>query len=246
MTLIAQEAIIVLLNIQHQNARQELSCRADVKKTGEEMKEKRAAGLFALLAVILMVLALVLVLLCMDAQPVLLKTSKAALERVDAFMTAICDGDYSTAQTMLQGAPDLGADKTPADAAGVLLWKAFVESTEYQRSGDCFIQDSRLAQKVTFNSLDMTSVTASLGDRAKERLARRVSEAEDMSQIYDENNNYREELVMEVLREVTEEAIREDGQQHQQEITLKLVYENGQWWILPEQELLNVLFGGIG
>ena len=209
-------------------------------------KKYGPSRLFAVLAAAAMLLAVVLTVLCLDAEPLLLKTPNAARNRVDAFMTAVCSGDYDQAQAMLYGRPDLGLQREPADTLGVLLREAFQDSTDYSCSGSCYVKDSQLRQDVSFVHLDLSSVTGTLKTRAEERLSRKVSSAEDMSQIYDEENNYREELVREVLEEVTREAITEDASFVQKELSLPLVYENGQWWILPEQTLLDTLFGDIG
>ena len=72
-----------------------------------------------------------------------------------------------------------------------------------------------------------------------------MAQAEDPSEIYGEDNNYRQELVDEVLRTVIEASLREDAQYREQTITLKLTCQGGKWYVVPEQNLLNVLFGGI-
>ena len=73
----------------------------------------------------------------------------------------------------------------------------------------------------------------------------RVEEARDLSQIYDENNEYREDFVMEVLSEAVADAIREDAVVSSQELVLNLAYSQGQWRVQPEQKLLSALSGGI-
>ena len=39
--------------------------------------------------------------------------------------------------------------------------------------------------------------------------------------------------------------LEQDAKQTSWELTLNLVYENGQWWIMPEQDLLRAISGGI-
>ena len=72
-----------------------------------------------------------------------------------------------------------------------------------------------------------------------------MEEARDLTRIYDENNEYREDFVMEVLTQAVNDAIREDGVVSSQELVLNLVYRQGQWQVQPEQKLLNALSGGI-
>ena len=82
-------------------------------------------------------------------------------------------------------------------------------------------------------------------DTLAEAARQRVAEAEDPGEVYDENNDYREDLVMEVLQTAAREALQSDAREISWEITLNLVYENGQWWIMPEQTLLEAISGGI-
>ena len=72
-----------------------------------------------------------------------------------------------------------------------------------------------------------------------------MEEARDLTRIYDENNEYREDFVMEVLTQAVTDAIREDGVVSSRELVLNLTYSQGQWRVQPEQGLLNALSGGI-
>ena len=203
------------------------------------------SGLFGLLAAMTAVLAVGLTVLFLQTGPVVLKTPEAAVETADAFMAAVCKGEYDTARSLLEGNPDLGEDHVPGEETGRLIWAAYQDSLDYRLEGDCYAAESGLAQDVQFLCLDLGSVTDSLGDRARELLEQKVAQAEDPAEIYGPDNNYRPELVEEVLRTVTEEAIREDAAYREQTITLKLVCRDGKWYVVPEQQLMNVLFGGI-
>ena len=210
------------------------------------MKKMRIISwLFGIVALAAAAAALFLTVRYLDEPPVLVRLPEAALEQVDAMMTAVCDGEYAEASGYMYGNPDLGMDRAPADPVGVLIWDAFAESLSWELSGACFATDSGLSQKVVLHSLDMTSITENLGERAQTLLAQRVEEAEDLSQVYDENNEYLESFVMGVLYEAAEAAVAEDARYEEQEITLNLVYRNDAWWVMPEQPLLSAISGGV-
>ena len=69
--------------------------------------------------------------------------------------------------------------------------------------------------------------------------------AEDTSEIYDENNEYRTDLVNEVLRQAVTDALEEDRQYLTTEITIYLKYQNDQWWVQADQALMDALFGDV-
>ena len=213
------------------------------------MKIQKVLSLvFALLAVVLTALTLWVVGGAMDAAPALVTTPAAAVETADAVMAAVCAGDYEAAGEKMYGKPNLGTDRAPGDPVGQVLWNAFLDSLSYELVGDCYATDAGLAQDVTFTCLDFSSVTASLQSRAQELLVQRVADAEgseDADTIYDEKGDYREDFVMEVLLEVTRDALKEDAKNKEQTLTLNLVYKQGSWWILADSALLGAISGGI-
>lgn len=206
---------------------------------------KLFSGLFAVLGVILMLGTAVLSLSSLNRAPQLLTPPEAALAQSEAVMAAVAQGDYTSAGNLMYGQPSLGVDREPADAVGVLIWDAFVDSFTYEFTGDCYATDSGLARNVTVTTLDISSVTANLKARSEALLEQRVAEAEDVTEIYDQNNNYREEFVMQVLYDAAQQALQEDAAYLTQELTVSLVYQQEQWWVMPEQALLRAISGGI-
>ena len=204
------------------------------------------SGIFGLLGILLLAAAVLVSLSALQASPVLLDAPEAALARSEVMMEAVAQGDFTQAGQLMLGQPNLGADREPADSVGKMIWELFVGSIRYEFTGDCYATDSGIARDAVIETLDISSVTASLRDRSQKLLNQRVSQAEDVSQIYDEKGDYREDFVLEVLREVTLDALREDAKNKEQKLTLNLVHKRGQWWVVMDQALLSALTGGIG
>lgn len=180
-----------------------------------------------------------------DADPVLLAPPEEAEQQVVALMDAVCQGNFAAASTYLQGQPSLGVDREPTDEVGVLIWDAFCDSMSYELVGTCYATEDGLAQDISFSCMDMTSVTDVLRDRSQSMLQKRVEEAEDLPDVYDDDLQYREDVVMEVLYDAAELAIEEDAKSITTELTLKLSYQNEQWWIIADRDLLDAISGGI-
>ena len=181
----------------------------------------------------------------MDSKPILLTPPDAARSELVALMDAVCDGDYAAASQSIYGTPNLGVDREAGSEVGILIWNAFSSSMSYELKGDCYTTDQGLAQDVQITCLDISSVTANLKERSQTMLEERVAEAEDVSEIYDENNEYKEELVMDVLYKAVEDALVEDARSMHMEITVNLVYRDGKWWAIADEALLNAISGGI-
>lgn len=200
---------------------------------------------FGLLGVCAATLGIWLAMTNLDASPVLVEQPKAAENQVQTMLEALCDQDYDTVSGTLYGVPGLGLGREAQDPVGQMLWQAYADSLTYELVGEFYVTDSGVARNVIITGLDLDSVTENLRTRAQTLLEQRVAQAEDPDEVYDENNEYREEFVMAVLYDAVQDALREDAKTAVWEFPLNLIYEKGQWWIMPESELLEAVSGGI-
>ena len=207
--------------------------------------KKVISAVFALIAVAAAVAAVFLSFGSLDAQPVLTSNPVEAENRVVEFMDAVCGADYDKVSACISGNPDLGLSRPASDDVGVLLWNAYTGSLSYDLVGGCYATDDGLAQKVSLTGLDITSVTSVLKERSQTLLEQRVAEAEDASDVYDENNEYREDFVMAVLYDAAEMALESDARQMTVEFTLNLVYQEDMWMVVADNALLDAISGDI-
>jgi hypothetical protein len=203
------------------------------------------SGLFLSIALILMVAAFFMSMALPGTKPTLVSSAQEAQDRVVAAMDAICQGDFSAAEPYLLGQPSLGADRKPEELAGQLIWADFLKSLSYQLSGECYATDTGVAQDISLTYLDISSVTANLAQRGEQQLTQLQQEADHTSQIYDENGEYRQDVVERVLRTSVLEALKEDAKTITAAFTLQLVNRNGQWYIVPNSDFISALSGGI-
>lgn len=203
------------------------------------------SGLFLSFALILMVLAVLMAMALPGTKPTLIGTADEAQAQVVAAMDAICQGEFDAAEPYLLGQPNLGADREPSDPAGGLIWDAFLESLSYELAGNCYATDTGVAQDVSFTYLDISSVTANLAQRSEKHLTRLQKEATHTSEIYDDAGNYRQDVVLQVLHTVVQEALQEDATYVTTNFTLQLVCRNGVWYIVTNSDFIHAISGGI-
>lgn len=181
----------------------------------------------------------------LDAPAVMLRQPGEALACSENLMEALSSGDYAAASGCLQGQVDLGLDREPEDETGKLLWEAFEDSFAYEFTGACVATNSGVARTVRITTLDPSTVNGQLSQRVDALLEARLEAAEDTDDIYDESGNFRQELLDALLLEALEEALREDAATVTREISLNLVYQNGQWWVVPDAALIQAISGGV-
>ncbi len=203
------------------------------------------SGFFLFLAIGLMITALFVAMYFPGSKPTLVSPPQEAQNRVIAAMDAICQGDYASAEPYLLGQPSLGADRQPEDAAGQLIWRDFLRSLSYELSGECYATDTGVAQDISLTYLDISSVTANLAQRSERLLTQLQQEATHTSQVYDDNGDYRQDVVQRVLQAAVLEALNADAKNTTVTFTLQLVYRDGQWYIVPNSDFIHALSGGI-
>lgn len=203
------------------------------------------SALFGLLGTALAVGSVYICLSAKNQPVVLLRAPGAAAVVAEDMMAAVSEGDFAAAGKLMYGEPDLGADWASDSAVNTLVWDAFLESFDYRFRRDISATDSGVVMEGMITALDIPSVTANLGERARALLAQRVEQAEDVSEIYDENNDYREDFVMEVLYDAACQALEEDARYVQRQVSINLIYQQDRWWVMPDQALLQAISGGI-
>jgi len=181
----------------------------------------------------------------LDSIPVLVAPVEEAKQQAQALMDAVAAGDYDTASSLILGTPQLGVDRDPEDQTGVMIWNAFAESYQYELMDECYATDTGVALDVRVTYLDISSVTKNLRQRTQTLLEERIAAAENVTELYDENNEFREEFVMEALYDAVDDALQEDAQQVSVSFTINLVYRDGTWVVVSDDALMAAISGGI-
>lgn len=209
---------------------------------------KIAKFLSAILAAagsIVMAGAIALCLMSLDTEARIVKTPEDAVSCAEAMVQAIDSGDFSAASALMYGQPDLGVDGVPEEKIGQMIWDAFLESISCQLDKEYYVRNSMLCYDAAVTALDIPSVTKNLQSRFRALLDARMESAEDMSELYDENNDFRADLLSELLEQAVAQALEEDAQMVTREFTLELIQQDGAWWVVPNQSLLQALSGGV-
>ena len=193
------------------------------------------AYLFAVLAALLVALTVWVVSQFQGAVPMLVSVSDEAVRQVEHLMDAVCSGNFEQVQGMLYGTPDLGMTGRPKHPIGEMIWDTYLQSFDYELEGTVYATERGLAQNVKMITLERDTLTKNIGIRAKALLNEKIRSAQDVSELYNAENEYREDLVTEVLQEAARQALEEDIRYTYQIIQLPLIYRDGRWWVEPKE-----------
>ncbi len=161
----------------------------------------------------------------------------------ESFVQALNDGDLETAAGLMYGQPDLGISDAPESPESAALWDAFCGSIAVEMTGEWTVEQSVLVRSATVARLDVSAILGKLPGQTQTLLNQKIAAAEDLSEIYDEKNEFREELVDEILKEALKQLLSEETEPVSSEVTLKLVNRDDRWWVVPHQNLLQILSG---
>lgn len=213
---------------------------------GDQMKiSKFFAVIFGLLGAAIAVGTVFLCLQSLNQEPVLVKTPVSATAQVESMMRAVCKNDFAAASALIYGNPDLGAEQDYEDPVTNMIWDAFIDSIEYEMVGDCFATNSGVAQNIHVQYLDIAAATSALQIRSRNLLEQRINEAEDMEDIYDENNEFRQDFLDAVVEDAVKETVAKDATYLEADLTVNLAYTGGQWWVVADDALVGFLSGGM-
>ena len=199
------------------------------------------AALFALAAVGVACIGVSIVFSEESQQPVLVRVSSVAQQQVESLFTLLEQGAYPAAQKMLLGNPKLGIDRSAKDGIPSQVWDAYQSSLHFEPLGDFYATDEGMdiAYKVT--KLHLPSVLEGVPARAEAIMKERVAQAERMEDIYDSNNQYKEELLQEVVALAVDMALQEDAVYTESEFVVHLAYQDGTWQILGDESLVAAI-----
>lgn len=201
--------------------------------------KKLFSGLFAVVGTILMAGTAVLCLLSLNAKPHILEFPQEASRQAQAFADAVSRGDLESAGLCLYGQPDLTADASWEEDAKGKIWDAYLESLSCTPYRDPEAVDDGISWTVQMKMLDVSALMESWQQQTAALLAQQEAPEEE------EQQEQATQAVEEALAYGLEKALAGERKTLTKEVTLNLIYRDGQWWVSPDTALLQILSGRV-
>lgn len=180
--------------------------------------------IFAVAGTILLVGAILLCFASKDSSTKILENPEGAIACSDRLQACLEAGDLDGVGKLLYGTPDLGAAGTPEDPCAARLWQAYCESLSLTYHRLCLV-DGELCREGELTVLNVAGVTEGMQRRARAALAGQSSGEEGETAPPDSR---------EILMNALEDALREDGETIRKDVSVKLIFRDGQWWAIPD------------
>lgn len=190
---------------------------------------KLFSGLLAALGAGLMALTLVICLLSLNAQPKILEFPQQASALAQNFAAALNQGDLDQAGSYIYGQPTLTAGADWADDAKEQIWQAYTGSLRCSPSREPKATDQGIDWTVEIEHLDISALMNTWQEQTNARLS--ASQETPDAQM--------------ALSDGLTQALAAEQTLLSQELTLHLIFRDGQWWISPDTTLLQLLSGQV-
>lgn len=165
-----------------------------------------------------------------------------AQEKTQLLAQAVNDGNWAAAGLLIYGQPELDAAPTFENAFQEEVWELYLDSLQWSFCQDCQAGDSCLYREGTVSSLDISALIPRVKERY-EALFPKLAEEKGPQHVYNADHSYREAFVMEVLLEALHQVAKKPLPKTQHTVTIRLVYQDAQWWIQPDSALMGVFSG---
>lgn len=208
------------------------------------MKHAKYLSIFFAAIAAVLIVATAIGYVCFHREPPMIQTPVEEAEvRTELLMEAICRRDYAAAGESLYGKPELQWNWETASWLSTRLWLAYAGSMSYEFSGPCYATGSGICRDVTVTVLDIPALSPKIQDQFQLLMEPYLTEARYGSEAFDENGVLRQDFAEDVLHQAVEQTLQEDNARASYPITLELVFQNGQWWVVPKQTLIDIVAG---
>ena len=204
---------------------------------------KLASAVFAVVGTVLLVGSIAASFLALSSPAKAVEPTKEANDFARSVLNALDDGDFAGVAGYLYGKPSLGLDREPATTEGRELWNAYGSSIAVTADGNCYGEGTNIYQTAQVTHMDIAQTLLGLDRRAGELLKQTLDAQEDHFALLGEDGQIPQTLRDELRAQALREAL-EDAKTVTTQITFQLIEEDGQWWILPDQAMLDILSGG--
>lgn len=175
---------------------------------------------------------------------ILLHTNGNPSASVEHFYSLMLEGNYPEGYKYLKDYSTLGLENAPSDAYSEQIYDALKKSYSYELVGEADINEFNAAQTVRFSYLEITAISDNISSRIDELLEERIDSL-PWHQIYDDNGNYRTDLLDEVYDTAFEEAMKNvEAYTVTTEYTVGLEYVGDSWMILVNDDMTYCFAGG--
>ncbi len=159
----------------------------------------------------------------------LAEAPREAEERIVSLMDAVAARDYDKVSSLLYGQPQLLHEKESEDEIHRRLWEAYAGSIRYSFPQPWQATQTGLTRQIEITALDAAAVAQALPERTQSCLEEMEGEPD----------------VEAALSQALDQLLEEASATVTRRFPLELVFQDGRWWVVPGEKMLELLAGSL-
>ena len=205
---------------------------------------KLASAVFAVAGTVLLIGSVVMSFVALSKPSTAVAPTQEANDFAQSVLSVLNDGNFADVAGFFYGRPSLELDREPATAEGKQIWNAYRDSITVTADEGCCAEGTTIYQTAQVTALDISEALSRLNGEAAALLSKRLETAEDPAALLDENEEVPQALKDELRCQALTQVLA-DAKTVTTRITFQLMEQDGQWWVLPDQAMLDVLSGAV-
>ena len=206
-------------------------------------QNKLPAKLWILAGIILSLLTLTVTVYGMHSTPAMAMNPDVVVDAVTETLDCVRSGDYEALGQMLYSAPDLGEAPTSTEDLESKILLTFLNSIQYRIGSDVRATDSGVSVDVHITCMDISALSTAMQEIVPDLMNQIANEIGDEKLVYNEDHNYRDDFIDQVLRTAAEQVLADAPQTMDKDLTLDLVQSGGRWQVVPTDAFVKLLSG---
>lgn len=205
---------------------------------------KVLASLFTLLALASAAFTLYLCTFAERAVPYIEDGPEGPTAALESFFSNLEEKAFPRAYAQLANYASLGLENTPADTTAARLWAARQSIWRFTVEDGYEMEGVHLTKRAAADCLDEKAIMDRAGVLVQDKLAKAVENARLKSEVYDEEGNYREELVRAALDASLDEVLADLSPYiYTRGLVIRLENVDGKWLVAADADLIGALTG---
>lgn len=167
-------------------------------------------------------------------------------QTVQEFFDELFAGNLTASYSKSANISGLGLENPPEDGNNAAVFDALKNSYSCALVGECRTDGLSAQQDVCLTYLDLSRVREAIKAETAVVLEEMTAAASSKDEYLDENSNYLPEFTDTIYEKAVGRVLSHAQDYYSDSTqTVKLVYENGAWLVMVDEQLFNALCGGV-
>ena len=164
--------------------------------------------------------------------------------KADTFLNALSAGQTSEAYDVMYGGGVSGTSSVPEDETSAMYYRLLTENFGYEDTVEVTVHDRSAQVPVRISYADLAIASASVDELFDVKLDAIIQE-HSRREVFNDDDSYQDWVIEEAYLKASSDVLSAAPVTVSKDIVIDLEFTDGAWNIVPSEDLLNILGGGV-